>query len=170
MKTNEEYSITVRKARNGWVVISEGDNGEPIDVMVVKEDEELGGMIAAAIAAQRLEGRGTSKLLMVGPFGKVAGGGVFDQYLFSGKKRQAVHRKAMEAFQRAQNEQIKAMRGGPSIWTPGLLGNGGSAVDPLSAHANVAATQAVSATTSAGSACSPALAPFETLRAKMGFK
>jgi hypothetical protein len=54
-----EYTLRVVKAMNGWV-ISSFDHKYPgsvaLDTMVVQEDSDLAGMIAAALVSQRLKG------------------------------------------------------------------------------------------------------------------
>lgn len=55
-----EYNLNIIKASNGWVVRShDGRSGSyPMDIMVATDDQDLAGLIAAAIVSQKLEGVG----------------------------------------------------------------------------------------------------------------
>ena len=54
-----EYALRILKAANGWVVSSfdpRNPSSMALDTMVVQDDNDLAGTIAAALVAQKLEG------------------------------------------------------------------------------------------------------------------
>lgn len=54
-----EYTLRILKAANGWVVSSfdpRNPSSMALDTMVVQDDNDLAGTIAAALVGQKLEG------------------------------------------------------------------------------------------------------------------
>lgn len=59
-----EYTLRIIKASNGWVVSSYDINNPgsyALDTMVVQDDNDLAGTIAAALVSQKLEGTSNKK-------------------------------------------------------------------------------------------------------------
>ncbi|NVN99269.1 MAG: hypothetical protein HXX17_08095 [Geobacteraceae bacterium] len=54
-----EYTLRIIKANNGWIVSSfdiRNPGSIALDTMVVQDDNDLAGVIAASLVAQKLEG------------------------------------------------------------------------------------------------------------------
>lgn len=56
-----EYNLRIQKALNGWVVINFNQ------IIIAKDDEDLPGVIAAALVSQRLEDNSGRKAADIAP-------------------------------------------------------------------------------------------------------